>query len=226
MGGAEQMSSPKTHLGPHERLTAIINPNQGPIMKPFLALVFSLVLLFCGCGTATTPADAIAEIKKLGGKVSLNKSGEVIQVILSGQKITDAGLEHLKSLTSLMILDLKDTQVTDAGLKHLNGLTSLTVLFLDNTQITDAGLVHLKGLTSLNALFLDNTQVTDAGLEHLQGLTSLNTLFLRDTKITDAGLEDLKCLTKLEVMVLRRTQVTDVGLSELKAALPKCKVVK
>ena len=33
--------------------------------------------------------------------------------------MTDAGLEHLKGLTKLQSLDLRNTQVTDAGVKGL-----------------------------------------------------------------------------------------------------------
>jgi hypothetical protein len=89
-------------------------------MKPFLALVFPLVLLLCGCGPASTPqtVHAIAEIEKLGGKVSLDESGEVIKVSLFGTQITDAGLEHLKGLTSLKSLNVRGTGVTDAGLSE------------------------------------------------------------------------------------------------------------
>ena len=39
---------------------------------------------------------------------------------------------------------LAGTQVTDAGLVHLKELTSLEALELDNTQVTDAGVEKLK----------------------------------------------------------------------------------
>ncbi len=58
--------------------------------------------------------------------------------------------------------------MTDAGLVHIKRLTSLEVLDLDLTHITDAGLVHLKGLTKLRELSLKNTDVTDAGVKELQ----------------------------------------------------------
>ena len=45
--------------------------------------------------------------------------------------MTDAGLEHLKGLTQLRVLNLANTKVTDAGLEHLKGLTQLRMLYLD-----------------------------------------------------------------------------------------------
>ena len=38
---------------------------------------------------------------------------------LSGQVVTDAGLDHLKGLTKLETLVLNDTQVSDAGVENL-----------------------------------------------------------------------------------------------------------
>ena len=138
-------------------------------MKPFLVLLLPLVLVGCGPEPPASQADAIAAIKKLGGTVILDKtSGEVVEV------------------------NLRFTPITDAGLEHLKGLTSLTTLYLDGPPITDAALEHLKGLTSLTYLNLDFTEITDAGLEHLKRLTSLTTLDLRSTQITDAGLAEIK----------------------------------
>ena len=46
-------------------------------------------------------ADAVAAIKNLGGRVTLDKtSREVVAVNLSGTPITDAGLEHLQGMTN------------------------------------------------------------------------------------------------------------------------------
>jgi hypothetical protein len=96
-------------------------------MKPFLALVFPLVLLLSGCGpsgpSTSQTANAIAEIENLGGRVELRRqygSDEVIGVSFY-TKFTDAGLEHLKVLTNLEGLRLDRTQITDAGLEHLKG---------------------------------------------------------------------------------------------------------
>ena len=74
---------------------------------------------------------AIAEIKKLGGKVEVDTHKPempVVGVNLKHTKVVDASLEHLKGLTNLEILYLKDTAVTDDGLVYVKGLTNLEVL--------------------------------------------------------------------------------------------------
>ena len=78
---------------------------------------------------------AIAAIKKLGGVVD----HPVKLVSLTNTQITDAGLEHLKKLTSLDTLLIDHTEVTDAGLEHLKGSTNLRMLSLVDTKVTDAG---------------------------------------------------------------------------------------
>ncbi len=168
---------------------------------------------------ATEQAKAIAEIEKLGGKVTVDKKSPdkpAIRVDLQGSEVTDAGLEHLKGLTELQTLDLWRTKLTGAGLVHLRGLTKLQLLEMSETKVTDAGLEHLKALTRLEALSLGSTKVTDAGLEHLKGLTQLQSLNLFNTQVTDAGLERLKGLTQLQRLELGDTQVTDAGLEHIK----------
>ncbi len=113
-------------------------------------------------------------------------------------RANDATLELVGQLSRLDSLRLTGTAVTDAGLVHLKGLTSLRDLQLGNTQITDAaGLAHLKGLTALRQLLLFNTPVTDAGLDHLKDLTSLVLLDLSGTKVTDDGVIELERVSRL-----------------------------
>jgi len=164
-------------------------------------------------------AKAIAEIKKLGGKFTVDEKSPgrpVISVDLHHTKLTDAGLEHLKGLRQLLILDLGGTKVTNAGLATIKGLTQLGALDLGATQVSDVGLEHLKGLTQLQFLLLGRTQVTDAGLQHLRGLTKLQQLDLRENQVTDVGVGHLKGLTKLQWLNLWGTQVSDEGLEHLK----------
>ena len=173
-------------------------------------------------------AQAVAEVERLGGKVTIdekNPKRPVKGVDLAKSEATDAELECLKALTSLAYLRLDNTQVTDAGLEHLKGLTDLRMLRVANAQVTDAGLEHLEGLTNLIWLDLSKTwslsgkatspQVTDAGLEHLKGLTNLKTLILNNTDIGDNGLKHLEGLTNLEDLALNNTHITDAGIEHL-----------
>ena len=58
-------------------------------------------------------------VETLGGRVSQNEQGEVVEVFLRNTRITDAGLPHLAGLTALERLDLYDTEVTDVGVAKL-----------------------------------------------------------------------------------------------------------
>jgi hypothetical protein len=92
---------------------------------------------------------------------------------LTETEVTNAGLEKLKALPHLESLILNGShqegnRVTDAGLAHLKGLSQLKVLSLSSEKITDAGLANLKGLSQLRELYLQNTQVTDQGVKELQ----------------------------------------------------------
>ena len=72
--------------------------------------------------------EAIAAIEKLGGTVSRSE-GHVSYVNFYEVKVADAGLEHLKGMTTLRGLNLAYTKITDAGLVHLKGLTNLDDLY-------------------------------------------------------------------------------------------------
>ena len=47
-------------------------------------------------------------------------------------------------LSSLDYFYLSGTKISDAGLEHLKGLKNLKVLRLDRTKVTDAGVAELK----------------------------------------------------------------------------------
>ena len=115
------------------------------------------LLLVLSCGEKSEPPEspgpesgrdaAIAAIEKLGGEVGYDEESpdrSIATVRLTGTKVTDAHLVHLKGLTSLGNLELRDTQITDAGLEHLKGMTSLRDLHLWNTRVTDDGVKKLQ----------------------------------------------------------------------------------
>jgi hypothetical protein len=209
----------------------------GDTMRILCCLLLLWSVLISGCGESKkfdeqpkveneSKEDAVAAIKKLGGKVQTaeNHGQPVVKVDLFRQPVTDAGLVHLKGLKSLSNLRLSETKVTDTGLVHIKGLTKLSRLFLSDIQVTDAGLVYLKRLVHMEMLDLSKTDVTDAGLIHLKGMTSLTHLYLSDTKVTDAGLVHLKGIWSLRSLSFIGTKVTDSGVKDIQSALPKCRI--
>jgi hypothetical protein len=58
--------------------------------------------------------------------------------------ISDDDLPSLASRTQLVELDLSGTKVTDAGIAHLSSLRNLSDLWLKNTCVTDAGVRRLQ----------------------------------------------------------------------------------
>lgn len=65
---------------------------------------------------------------------------------LAPPTMTDAGLAQLEGLTNLKLMNisLSGTRVTDTGLVHLKGLECLEGLDLRGTSVTDAGVSELK----------------------------------------------------------------------------------
>jgi Leucine-rich repeat (LRR) protein len=129
--------------------------------------------------------------------------------------VGDEGFEHLKKLRNLKRLYLNGTAVTNKGLAHVKDMPQLNDLGLWKTKITDDGLMHLKLLKNLTALVLSETAITDVGLPHLRNLTSLRHLDLQGTKITNDGLVNLRNLTDLENLFLYGTDISDNGLEHL-----------
>ena len=93
-------------------------------MKVFPLAVILTAVLSTSASAQSNPAKerAIAAIKKLGGTVGIDENSPITpvsSVFLSGTKITDNGLVHLKGLTNLRRLILHGTRFSDAGMRTL-----------------------------------------------------------------------------------------------------------
>ena len=127
--------------------------------------------------TLRLSSNEVSDISPLAGLVELR------ELWLLGKQIRD-----ITSLTELVELrDLRlGLQVTDAGLEHLKGLTSLQSLSLQSLSLFNS-----RPVTSDGRKF-SFPKVTDAGLEHLKGLSSLKELYLQGTQVTDEGVKKLQ----------------------------------
>jgi uncharacterized membrane protein len=110
-------------------------------------LVFGMLLAVVGawCMAEVDPGQAkvIADIERLGGKVTVDETDPAnvaISVRLNHAEVTGPLLQDLKRLTNLRDLDLAWTNVTDGMLGDLQGLTRLLSLDISDTKVTGAGL--------------------------------------------------------------------------------------
>jgi len=84
------------------------------------------------------------------------------------QHFGDRELERLKDATNLIELVLSGTAVTDAGLSCLRAMDELRTIDLSHTAVGDAGLSQLKGLKNLTFLDLRATKCSAEGVEQLK----------------------------------------------------------
>lgn len=93
---------------------------------------------------------------------------------LSLTAVTDKGLTQLEPLARLERLELLYSEgfagpkITDAGLQSLRSHHQLITLNLVGAKLTDVGLRHLSQLAQLQTLHLANTRLSDVAVEQLQ----------------------------------------------------------
>jgi YHS domain-containing protein len=117
--------------------------------------------------------------------LSPNESWLQCNASLAGTNFGDADLARLAPLAAnLRWLDLAGTRVTDAGLEQVARMQSLIRLHLERAAITDAGLVFLKDLAELESLNLYGTAVGDVALATLKALPKLRQVYLWQTQVS------------------------------------------
>jgi hypothetical protein len=83
-------------------------------------------------------------------------------------RLSDACLLPLVNLPRLRKLYLSGNRITDKGLEQIGLMAGLDDLDLSATNVTDHGLVHLQSLSRLKSLNLAATLVTPEGIKALQ----------------------------------------------------------
>jgi Leucine rich repeat len=172
---------------------------------------------------------------------------KLINLVIGGRGITEAGLARIAESGRLIALRLTDTSIadlrplaprlhalldfelensalTDAGIEPLSREIRFRELTIAGSRITDAGLDHLASLTSLERLRLDRSAITDAGLARLKSLKSLDYLSLTETKLTDSSVETLAGFQSLKSLNLDRSGISPAGIERLKQALPEARI--
>jgi hypothetical protein len=142
-------------------------------------------------------------------------------LVLSGAKISDAGLEVLRQLPALRSFQLGwQRGISDAGVAHLGACERLERVDLMGSPVGDGAIAALQGKPRL-ASFKSGRLVTDAGLALLQNFPILASgdtgRLLIDGPFTDAGLASLAVLNGVVDLDLfwHCTRVTSAGFAHL-----------
>lgn len=177
-------------------------------------LRISTAFVFAGLLSAASPADWITAA---GGTIKTDGAGRVTGVDLRASWVTDSDMPLLAQLPHLTHLDLSLTRITDRGLQQLKSAPSIVDLNLYYAeQITDEGLAAIKGWKRLRRLNVRGTRITDSTLEHAASVPTLEALDVGYAQVTDVGLDHLASLTNLRELSLGGNKVTDAGLQSLR----------
>jgi RND family efflux transporter MFP subunit len=145
-----------------------------------------------------------AALKPIGGMTNLQS------LLITSERITDAGLENFARLTELTTLQLSGARyLHGSGFKQLSGLKKLKRLNVANSGLDDGGLAEIAALASLEQLDVSGTWISDSGLAQLARLPRLKNLDLSHCRrIDDAGFETLSKLPHLRTLNLDSTRAT------------------
>jgi len=123
---------------------------------------------------------------------------ELINLNLSGNRITDQFMQKVSAHPNLRILHLSGTGVTDEGVEFLSKSRSLIHVYLDRTKISDECIVHLSQMEQLQWLSVATTPLTDKSIETLLQMPKLVYLNVSGTQISKEGKNSLR---KIQVLV-------------------------
>ncbi|MEX0726794.1 MAG: hypothetical protein WEB58_07880 [Planctomycetaceae bacterium] len=104
-----------------------------------------------------TSVDELPQEEFIIGSVDLNQTSAA-----------DDELKVFEGMTTIQYMGLHSTYVTDAGVDHLRTLKGLQEVELSYTAITDQALQVLAELPALKKVFIYDTAVTDAGMEEFK----------------------------------------------------------
>lgn len=144
-------------------------------------------------------AEAIAAVEKLGALVMPLYAGSAelrISFPSSRDEVTDETVAQLEPLAGQLVeLDLSGTKITDASAPVLAKLENLDTLHLEKTSIGDATVAAVAALPYLHYLNVHSTQATDAALESLKATKSLRKLYVWQTAASFEAAKALEAAT-------------------------------
>jgi hypothetical protein len=148
------------------------------------------------------------------GLVHLRGLSKLTGLSLMGTAIDGSGLDKIEHLP-IEALSLTGDRVTNGSLAHLKGFRRLKWLHLEGTQITNDAIPYLMELEQVERLFIRSDFVTDDGLKHFRSLPNLRHLEISCTSISPQGAERLKAIFPAAYIDFKRADVLPGGEIEV-----------
>ncbi len=187
--------------------------------------------------------QAIEEIRRNGGAVSLNKFGDAYSISFTGCKNIDFNnINNIKYLKSLKHLQLKDSNVGSNFINTVTKFLNIETIDISGTKLKDSEIARLADLRSLTRILCDDTDIkNDSFLAIIQNnrnifdisanRTKLNKGFTKSLElladlrffsfsgnanaISSSDLEQLSKLPSIEVLDLSNNNLSDIDVIKL-----------
>jgi len=132
-----------------------------------------LIVLACTIGSQSSRAadeytDTLQLLQEMGATVKTNADGTLRGLVLDGPQFTGHSLDHVKKLTELDALYLRQVRISDADVKRLASLPHLKSLIVGYSSITDEAVPSIASMKALRRIDLYGTQLTPQGIARLR----------------------------------------------------------
>lgn len=157
-------------------------------------------------------------ITKKAVKTLAKLKEQIVELDLSGSKLTDDMTSPIEKLENLEKLELSSTQITDKTLLNLKKLEELKTLNLVKTKVSDKGLENLLADVNLDRVYVWETAITKTIAKQMQSNFKVNI----NNGVADGFVETTRL--KAPVLVTKNTLFTDTLSIKLNSKLRGAKV--
>jgi len=152
------------------------------------------------------------------------KIKSLIDLNISRNNVSNRGIAYLANHPSLRLLTLSGTLVDDSCIDTIKTIRGLYHLDIEDTQLSDNGIKGLKN-TKLSSLSIGSTRVTNAGMQYIAEMPELRSLYMEHLDLTIDGLRHLTRLPLTSLSVDSQTKFDDESLRLIVKSFPQLKVL-
>jgi hypothetical protein len=150
-------------------------------------------------------------------------NGQLTQLMVEAGGVSDANIDAIGKLQSLVHVRLRECPIGNQGLQKLAaaGLPELQILNIPHCNVTAVGIKHLLAFPKLVQLRLGGAQLDDRAIEEIARLPKLRSLHLIGPSLTDQSLGTLATSPLLSSFYLDDCPLSDEAWEQLFRAKPQ-----